>query len=86
MWQLLPLFDNEKNALNPVFCKGEAAFSHLSAGGIFGRFFKVGHLDLLHMAFSESNTFFYKLEIVLLVRYHRIQHTFKLGSELGISP
>ena len=29
---------NEKNALNPVFCKGEVAFSHLSGGGIFGGF------------------------------------------------
>ena len=31
------IVNNEKYALNPVFCKGEAAFSHLSGGGIFGK-------------------------------------------------
>ena len=30
MCQPLILFINEKNALNPGFCKGEATFSHLS--------------------------------------------------------
>ena len=30
MSQPLILFNNEKNALNPGFCKGEATFSHLS--------------------------------------------------------
>ena len=53
---------NEKYALNPVFCKGEAAFSHQSGGGTFGMFFQLGHVDLLHTALSESNTFFYKVE------------------------
>ena len=35
-----------------VFCKKEAAFSHLSGGGTFGRIFQLGHLDLLHTALS----------------------------------
>ena len=50
MCQPLILFNNKKNALNPGFCKGEATFSHLSCWGHFGRFFQLGHLDLLHTA------------------------------------
>ena len=60
----LPLFDNEKNALNPVFCKGEATFSHPSGGGILGMFFQLGHLDLLHTALSKSKNFFYKVDLL----------------------
>ena len=55
----LPLFDNEKNALNPV--SGEATFSHLSGEDIFGRFF---HLDLLHTALSKFNNFFYMVDLL----------------------
>ena len=58
-----PLFNDEKYALNPVFCKGEAAFSHLSGGGTCESFFfQLGHLELLHTAPPDSNTFFYEVE------------------------
>ena len=57
------IIKNDKNALNPVFWKEEAAFSHLPGGGILGSFFQLGHLDLLHTALSESSTSFYIVEI-----------------------
>ena len=56
------LFDNEKNALNPGFCKGQATFSHLSCWGNFGRFSQQGHLDLLHTAPWDSSTYLYMVE------------------------
>ena len=52
------------NVLHPVFCKGEATFSHLSGEGILGRFFQLGHLDLLHTALLDSNTYLYMVETV----------------------
>ena len=58
MYNPLLLFDNEKYALNTVFCKGEADFSHLSGGGTFGSFCRLGHLDLLHTALINPNTLF----------------------------
>ena len=59
------ILNNEKYALKSVFCKWEAAFSHLSGGGTFRRFFQLGHLDLLHTAHLDSSTFFYKVEPVV---------------------
>ena len=44
------IFNNERYVLRPVICEVEAAFSHLSYKGNFGRFSQLGHLDLLHMA------------------------------------
>ena len=50
---VLIYFDNEKNALNPVFFEGEAAFSHLSGGSICLEVFQLSHRDLLHTALSD---------------------------------
>ena len=56
-------FNNKNNVLKSVICEGRhATFSHLSCRGCFGRFSQLGHLDLLHTAHSDSNTFFYMVE------------------------
>ena len=41
-----------------VICQVEAVFGHLSGGGSFGRVFQPGHLDPLHTALSDSNSYF----------------------------
>ena len=49
--------------LRPVICEEEAVFSHLSCRGSFDRFLSnVGHLELLHTALTDSNSFFCKAE------------------------
>ena len=51
---------NERYALNPVFWKRDAIYSHLSGGRSFWSFFQLGHFDLLHTALSDS--YVYKRE------------------------
>ena len=55
--------NTERYALNSVICQGEAVFGHLSGGGSFGSFSKLGQFDLvLHTALSYSNSSFNKVK------------------------
>ena len=62
----LTFFNNVKNALNPVFCKGVAAFNHLPGGGILGRFFQLGSRSGVVMVQGQGSSWF-KVRVIMVI-------------------
>ena len=56
-------FNNERYALDSVICEGRQVLVICHVEAVLEYFSQLGNLDLLHTTHSDSNTFFYRVEI-----------------------